>query len=67
MRDPNRIPLVLKAVADFWATCPDVRLGQLLWILAKDDPFYMEDHELLQKIWTLNKDTTNGDLVKRSG
>lgn len=30
MRDPNRIPEVLKALSAYWYQHPDLRLGQLL-------------------------------------
>jgi predicted Zn-dependent protease with MMP-like domain len=51
-RDPDRIPRVLDAIEDYWQEHPDLRLGQLLCILASDaghddgDPFHLEDSEL---------------------
>lgn len=50
MRDPSRIPGVLEKVKEVWEKYPDLRLGQLMWILAQNDPFYIEEDELLVKI-----------------
>lgn len=48
MRDPNRIGPVLCTVAEFWTKHPELRLGQVLQIAAKDaDPFYLEDDALV--------------------
>lgn len=53
MRDPNRIPKVLKTLERIWKQYPDLRLGQLLensTIQAgKSDHclFYIEDEELV--------------------
>lgn len=46
MRDPRRIPQVLEAVRAFWEQHPDLRLGQLIWTLANDDPYNTEDDEI---------------------
>ena len=50
MRDPKRIPGILKLLEEVWATCPDVRLGQLISNAAvtgslrvEPDIFYIED------------------------
>jgi hypothetical protein len=50
MRDPQRIPLVLEEVRKYWERFPDLRLGQLLWVLARQDPFYIEEDELVRRI-----------------
>lgn len=46
MRNPERIDPVLELVAEKWRQHPDLRLGQLLWEVAGDDPFHLEDDEL---------------------
>lgn len=51
MRDPNRINPTLEAIKKIWQQKPDMRLGQLLWMLNDGkDPFYMEDDVLVAKI-----------------
>ena len=50
MRNPERIPLVLDAVRRYWEQHPDLRLGQIMWIMAEKDPFYFEDDKLFEKI-----------------
>ena len=53
MRDRNRIPEVLRAVCDLWGEYPDLRLGQLLTIVAsytKSDLFNLEDDALVSAI-----------------
>lgn len=51
-RDPERIPELLSVLEEYWREHPDIRLGQLLTIMASDaghgdgDPFYLEDSEL---------------------
>ncbi|WP_075936276.1 DUF1040 family protein [Halosegnis longus] len=54
MRDPDRIPVTLEAVEEYWQEHPDLRLGQLLYKIANEcgyeDPFYMEEDELLAVI-----------------
>lgn len=59
MRDPKRIPEVLKAVQAAWEKNPDWRLGQLLVILASHsghkDVFYVEDDVFLRGAEKLSK------------
>lgn len=55
MRDEKRIPVVLKAIEDYWNAHPDLRLGQLISNAGSiagygNDPFHMEDEELLKAI-----------------
>lgn len=61
MRDPNRIPEILKLVQESWERSPDLRLGQfvcnLAAILGKRDPFYLEDDELLKALRIYNAST----------
>lgn len=51
MRDPKRIPRILRKLEKAWKEYPDMRLIQLLLYLGRDpektlDPFYLEDHHL---------------------
>lgn len=60
MRDPNRIPETLKELEILWKRYPDWRLGQLIVNLnreltLRDDPFYLEDDELLKIIKIINE------------
>jgi hypothetical protein len=63
MRDPNRIPKVLAALAKVWYKNPDWRLGQLVVNACgvpgrRDggpDPFYIEDEALLEGLAGLDK------------
>jgi hypothetical protein len=58
MRDPNRIPEILKALEELWRMSPDLRLGQLLVTATNKsgrnvvcpEIFYAEDDELLKGI-----------------
>lgn len=48
MRNPNRIPEVLKELEYYWKKCPDMRLGQLIYCITDGkDIFNIEDEELL--------------------
>jgi len=49
MREPKRIPRLLKKLEQVWIKVPDLRLGQGLENIARDrgiDLFYLEDDEL---------------------
>ena len=53
MRDPERIPVVLEKIKEYWVKHPDLRLGQIIGnlsaVVRNDvDPYYMEDEDLLQ-------------------
>ena len=53
MRDPSRIPKILKELEEFWKQNPDWRLGQVISnlnyeIMGINDPFYVEDDGLLE-------------------
>ncbi len=53
MRDPERIPMILRAVQRHWEQYPDLRLGQLLVNVARRQDhalFNLEDGELLEMI-----------------
>ena len=47
MRDPKRIPKILKEIEKIWVTQPDLRLGQLLGnCFGETELYYVEDGEL---------------------
>jgi len=54
MRDPNRIPIVLKKIEIAWSKVPDWRLSQLIcnasFELNREDPFHIEDDLLIKGI-----------------
>lgn len=51
MRDPKRIPKILKELQEIWEKNPDLRLGQLISNASIDRHLYfMEDVELLSNI-----------------
>ncbi len=48
MRDPNRIPDILKRIETVWTKHPDLRLGQLIENASPGhlhELFYIEDEE----------------------
>ena len=60
MRNPERIPEVLKELEKFWEQVPDWRLGQVISnfsyeLMGNNDPFYMEDTDLLELLKNKNK------------
>lgn len=60
MRDGKRIPEVLKELEKFWKQNPDLRLGQIIAnlnyeIMENNDPFYIEDTDLLELLRQKNK------------
>ena len=60
MRNPERIPEILKELERFWKQVPDLRLGQIISNLSyesmrNNDPFYMEDDDLLELLKQKNK------------
>lgn len=53
MRNPKRIPKIMKELEEFWKQNPDWRLGQVISnlnheIMGNNDPFYVEDDDLLE-------------------
>ena len=61
MRNPARIPEVLRMIQALWIVLPDLRLGQLIEKIAREaaardlsrtgaDPFYLEDDDLLRTV-----------------
>ena len=60
MRDPKRIPEMLKELEEFWKQVPDWRLGQVISnfsyeITGNNDPFYTEDKDLLELLKQKNE------------
>ena len=60
MRNPERILEVLKELEKFWEQVPDWRLGQVISnfsyeLMGNNDPFYMEDTDLLELVKNKNK------------
>ena len=60
MRNPERIPKILKELENFWEQNPDWRLGQVISnlsyeIMGSNDPFYLEDTDLLELLKQKNK------------
>jgi ribonuclease inhibitor len=58
-RNPERIPLSLRAIEEVWRQSPDLRLGQLL-LNAMENPqngselYFIEDDRLLKKLGVRN-------------
>lgn len=54
MRNPSRIPRVLKLLEKAWEEVPDWRLGQLISNIARDvgwsDAYYLEDDDLEKEL-----------------
>lgn len=60
MRNPERMQEMLKELEEFWKQVPDQRLGQVISnlsyeIMGRNDPFYMEDTDLLELLKQKNK------------
>ena len=60
MRNPDRIPEILKELEEFWKQNPNWRLGQVISnlnheIMGGNDPFYLEDTDLLELLKQKNK------------
>lgn len=60
VRNPDRIPEILKELEQFWKQVPDWRLGQVISNLSyemtgNNDPFYTEDDKLLALLKQKNK------------
>lgn len=61
MRNPNRIPVIIKEIEEFWKENPDLRLGQLIVILATRhrpdvDVFNVGDTQLMKNLQNFKKD-----------
>lgn len=60
MRNLDRIPEILKELEEFWKQVPDWRLGQVISnfsyeITGNNDPFYIEDKDLLESLKQKNE------------
>ena len=60
MRNPERIPEILKELEEFQKQNSNWRLGQVISnlnyeIMGSNDPFYMEDKDLLELLKQKNK------------
>lgn len=60
MRNPDRIPEILKELEEFWKQVPDWRLGQVVSnlnyeITGNNDAFYLEDKDLLELLQQKNR------------
>lgn len=54
MRDPKRIPKILKAIEKVWEKYPDMRLGQLIANVVDESAIYFLEDELLVKVLITN-------------
>lgn len=60
MRNPERIPKIIKELEEFWKQVPDWRLGQVISnfsyeLTGNNDSFYIEDDDLLELLRLKNK------------
>lgn len=51
-RDPDRIPLVMAQLQDMWEHYPDLRLGQLIGNVIREEQrlYAIEDFELIREL-----------------
>jgi len=47
MRNPERIPQILKRLGNIWSKCPDLRLGQLIGNVADGVTLYYKEDDIL--------------------
>jgi len=59
VRDPKRINIVLDVIRGIWNKYPDLRLTQLIInaVHPIEDPFYIEDDILIEKLKKYPKKT----------
>ena len=50
MRDPDRISVILERLQKVWEKYPDLRFGQLVLNVLRNDFYYVEDEELVSRI-----------------
>ena len=70
MRDPNRIDPILNQLRDVWKHQPDMRLGQLMVVLAgpqdqHPDLFELPDHYLIRRLAAYRDAIEQGNLQQR--
>lgn len=66
MRDPNRIPIILKQLEKVWSREPDLRIGQLIVSLVNPEEscskiFFFEDDQLLEALAAEEERQTGDD------
>lgn len=49
-RSIQRIPIILAELQTFWERHPDLRLGQVFYMIVDGDFFYMEDERILENL-----------------
>jgi hypothetical protein len=49
-RDINHMNDLLDEIRYYWRQHPDMRLGQLIVNAVGDDPFYVSDEDLVQRL-----------------
>lgn len=67
MNDPKRIDFIIDLLRERWKKSPDLRLGQLVWSLAKQynedsDAFYVEDDSILAALLIVSSPLTAKDI-----
>ena len=55
MRNPRRIPKVLKEIEKIWVNQPYLRLGQLLGNCIEEGLYFIEDDDLIKLLKTAYK------------
>lgn len=60
MRNPERIPKIIKELEKYWNNHPNWRLGQLISnlsyeLIGNNDPFFITDEELLELLKLKNE------------
>lgn len=66
MRDPNRIPQMIKILEEFWKANPDYRLGQLITVATRPTTphpgtYAIEDDEMLIALKSIGKPRSGND------
>ena len=66
MRDPNRIPEMIKVLEEFWKANPDYRLGQLITVATRPTTphpgtYAIEDDEMLIGLKSIGKPRSRND------
>jgi len=58
MRNPERIPKILKLIEKIWYAYPDLRLTQIIMnvLSMNEDPYYVEDDKLEEALKLFCKD-----------
>ena len=67
MRDPKRIPKILKEIEKIWEENPDLRLGQLIANVVDESAIYfVEDEYLIDELKEVYKPKTDeGFIIKQ--